>query len=59
MQFIFRTKEQRIKSGHEIIGLLSQERFNAFVHSILIILATALLLVPVFILYEIRDRGGY
>ena len=53
-QFLFRTKEQRLKAGNEHVTLLSLSRFDAFVSALITILATALLLIPVAILYVSR-----
>lgn len=57
MQFILRTKEQRIKPGHKLLDLPSKLCLNAFVHSVLVILDTALLLAPVYTLREIESSG--
>ncbi|MCJ1388726.1 hypothetical protein MMC18_001575 [Xylographa bjoerkii] len=54
---VFRTREQHIKSGHEIIVLLSRKRFNAFIYVLITIIATALLLFPVFILDRVVRDG--
>ena len=48
---IFRTKEQHIKTGDELVGLVSLERLSAFISAIIAILATALVLIPRYVLY--------
>ncbi|MCJ1245850.1 hypothetical protein MMC30_003054 [Trapelia coarctata] len=54
---LFRTKEQCVKSGDELVNLLSPKRFNAFVTGFMTVMATALLLIPVSILYEVHLSG--
>ena len=54
---MFRTKEQRIKSGTELVGLLSRERFNAAISIFITILATALVLLPVGILWKVENSA--
>ena len=57
LQYAFRSKEQRIVSGNELIGMLSKERFNGVIYSIMTVLSTALLLIPVLILYDIESHN--
>ena len=54
---IFRTREQHTKSGHELIALLSRKRFNALISILITIIATALLLFPVYILDQVVRDG--
>ncbi|MCJ1240409.1 hypothetical protein MMC14_008411 [Varicellaria rhodocarpa] len=55
--YVFRSEEQRIRSGNEIINLFSHKRFNAFIYIIITILATVLLLVPVSVLWVVQNSG--
>ena len=52
MQAIFRSPEQKILSGTEEIELLSPARFDVLLRVVLTILAAALLLTPVVILFK-------
>ncbi|MCJ1257164.1 hypothetical protein MMC24_004989 [Lignoscripta atroalba] len=54
--YLFRTKIQRTVSGTEHVGLLSRDRFNGVIYSIMAVLSTALLLLPVLILSKIRTH---
>ncbi|KAL8912001.1 MAG: hypothetical protein Q9171_002914 [Xanthocarpia ochracea] len=60
-QFVFRTKEQKIVTGHEDISLVDPYRLDIFLRVVLAILAAILLLVPVLILCadEVRRKGKY
>ena len=66
-QFIFRTKEQKIVTGHENVSLFDPHRLDIFLRVVLTILAAILLLVPVLILFtlqpasadEVRRKGKY
>ncbi|KAI4232044.1 MAG: hypothetical protein LQ352_008367, partial [Teloschistes flavicans] len=51
---IFRTKEQRIITGHENVALLSSDRLDILLRIVLTILAAILLLGPVMILFELQ-----
>ncbi|KAL8683377.1 MAG: hypothetical protein Q9186_000639 [Xanthomendoza sp. 1 TL-2023] len=53
-QYVFRTKEQKIVSGQEDITLFDPHRLDIFLRSILTILAAALLLAPVLILFKLQ-----
>ncbi|KAL8701092.1 MAG: hypothetical protein Q9224_000662 [Gallowayella concinna] len=53
-QYVFRTKEQEIVSGQEDITLFDPHRLDIFLRSILTILAAALLLAPVLILFKLQ-----
>ena len=55
--FLFRTRAQRKKSGSEDINLVSHRRFEAVVSILITVLATALLLAPITILYLMANRG--
>ncbi|KAL9584968.1 MAG: hypothetical protein Q9212_001790 [Teloschistes hypoglaucus] len=51
---IFRTKEQKIITGHENVSLISPHRLDILTRTIQTIFATILLLVPVGILFELQ-----
>ncbi|KAL8685523.1 MAG: hypothetical protein Q9218_007709 [Villophora microphyllina] len=51
---VFRTKEQRIITGHEDVSLISPYRLDILLRIVLTILAAVLLLVPVIILFELQ-----
>lgn len=51
---VFRNKEQAIMAGEEHIQLLSPRRFDNLLRGILTIIAAALLLAPVCILFELQ-----
>jgi ABC-type transport system involved in multi-copper enzyme maturation permease subunit len=56
---LFRTREQRIKSGDEVIYLVSQARLDGLLRAVITVIAAVLLLVPVFILFKLQptDRS--
>ena len=57
-QALFRTPEQKIKTGSlPHLNLVSPERFDAFLRTILTFLAANLLLVPVIILFELQPTN--
>lgn len=64
---IFRSHEQRLKTGKEDLQLLSAERLDIFLQTVLTIIATVLLLAPVFTLFrlqpttqaEFRSKSNY
>ena len=56
-QALFRNYEQKAKTGNEDLQLLSAERLDIFLHIVLTIIATALLLVPVFILFRLQPSS--
>ncbi|KAL8919010.1 MAG: hypothetical protein Q9172_005165 [Xanthocarpia lactea] len=66
-QFVFRTKEQKIVTGHENVSLFDPHRLDILLRVVLTILAAILLLVPVLILFtlqptnadEVRRKGKY
>ncbi|KAL8859136.1 MAG: hypothetical protein Q9178_004399 [Gyalolechia marmorata] len=66
-QFVFRTKEQKIVTGHENVSLFDPHRLDIFLRVVLTILAAILLLIPVLILFklqpasadEVRRKGKY
>lgn len=51
---IFRSHEQRLKTGNEDLQLLSTERLDIFLQMVLTIIATVLLLAPVFALFRLQ-----
>lgn len=53
-QKIFRSHEQRLKTGNEDLQLLSTERLDIFLQMVLTIIATVLLLAPVFALFRLQ-----
>ena len=65
LQAVFRDREQKIISGAEDITLLSPRRIDVLLRIVLTILAAALLLIPVLILFknqptspsEIQQKG--
>ena len=54
VQAIFRSHEQRLKTGNEDLQLLSTERLDTFLQIVLTIIATVLLLAPVFTLFRLQ-----
>ena len=66
-QGIFRSHEQKLKTGNEDLQLLSTERLDIFLQIVLTIIATVLLLAPVFTLFrlqpatpaEFRSKSNY
>ncbi|KAL9133448.1 MAG: hypothetical protein Q9175_005373 [Cornicularia normoerica] len=51
---VFRSHEQRRKTGNEDLQLLSAERLDIFLQVVLTIIATGLLLAPVFTLFRLQ-----
>ena len=54
LQAIFRSHEQRLKTGNEDLQLLSTQRLDIFLQIVLTIIATVLLLAPVFTLFRLQ-----
>ena len=55
---IFRTKEQRIKTGSQsYLTMVSPARFDAFLRATLMIFAAASLLIPVLIPFELQPEN--
>ena len=55
--FLFRTRSQRLRSGNEDIDLVSHKRLNVIVSIFVTVIATALLLAPIAILYSMSNKG--
>ena len=54
-QKLFRSPEQKLKTGNEEgLRLLSADRLDIFLHIVLTVIATVLLLVPVFTLFRLQ-----
>ncbi|KAG8533705.1 uncharacterized protein KY384_001446 [Bacidia gigantensis] len=53
-KFIFRSKEQALQTGDEELQLVDSRRLDILLRLVLTILASTLLLVPVFILFELQ-----
>lgn len=53
-QALFRTHEQKIKSGDEALHLVSLDRLDNVLRAVVTILAAVLLLVPVFVLFKLQ-----
>ena len=53
-QKLFRTQEQKIKTGDEALYLVSLERLDNVVRTVVTISAAALLLVPVYVLLKLK-----
>lgn len=51
---VFRSHEQKLKTGNEDLQLLSTERLDIFLRIVLTIIATVLLLAPVFTLFRLQ-----
>lgn len=64
---LFRTHEQKIKTGDEALHLVSLDRLDNILRAVITILAAILLLVPVFVLFklqptnvsEVERKGNY
>ena len=56
-QTLFRTKEQKIKSGDEALHLVSLDRLDNVLRAVVTILATFLLLAPVFVLFKLQPNS--
>ena len=54
IQGVFRSHEQKLKTGNEDLQLLSAERLDIFLQIVLTIIATVLLLAPVFTLFRLQ-----
>lgn len=66
-QTLFRTHEQKVKTGDEALHLVSLDRLDNVLRAVVTILAAILLLVPVFVLFklqpihksEVEQKGNY
>lgn len=56
-QTLFRTHEQKIKTGDEALHLVSLDRLDNVLRAIVTILATFLLLAPVFVLFKLQPTN--
>ena len=56
-QTLFRTHEQRIKTGDEALDLVSLDRLDNILRAIITIVAATLLLVPVFVLFKLQPTN--
>ena len=56
-QYLFRTKEQRTKTGGEDVRLVSLERFDIPARIVLTIVAAVLLIVPVAVLLKLQPTS--
>ncbi len=56
-QMLFRTHEQKIKTGDEALHLVSLDRLDNVLRAIVTILAAILLLVPVFVLFKLQPTN--
>ena len=56
-QYLFRTKEQRTKSGNENVRLTSRDRFDILVRIVLTFVAAVLLIVPVAVLFKLQPTS--
>ena len=55
IQAIFRTREQRVKTGDQTsLSLISPERLDILLRVVLTILAVLIMLVPILILFELQ-----
>jgi len=56
---LFRTREQRIKSGDEAIYLVSPARIDGLLRAVITVIAAVLLLLPVLVLFKLQptDRS--
>lgn len=54
LQAIFRSKEQAQQTGDEELLMVDHKRMEILLRIILIVLASSLLLIPVFILFELQ-----
>lgn len=54
-QKLFRTQEQKIKTGDEALYLVSLERLENVLRTVITILAAILLLVPVYVLFKLKS----
>ena len=53
-QTLFRTHEQKIKTGDEALHLVSADRLDNVLRAVITVLAAVLLLVPVFVLFKLQ-----
>ena len=53
-QKLFRTHEQKIKTGDEALHMVSLDRLDNVLRAVITLLAAILLLVPVFILFKLQ-----
>ena len=53
-QKLFRTQEQKVKTGDEALYLVSLERLEKVLRTVVTILAVMLLLVPVYVLLKLK-----
>ena len=56
-QTLFRTHEQKIKTGDEALGLVSLDRIDNILSTIVTVLAAILPLAPIFILFKLRPTN--
>lgn len=54
---IFRSFEQKVKTGSEELNLLSADRFDILLRIVITIIAAILLLVPVFVLFRLQPTS--
>ena len=56
-QKLFRTHEQKIKTGDEALHLVSLDRLDNVLRAVVTVLAAILLLVPVFVLFKLQPTS--
>ena len=56
-QALFRTHEQKIKSGDEAVHLVSMDRLDNVLRAVITVIAATLLLVPVFLLFKLQPAN--
>lgn len=56
-QTLFRTHEQKVKTGDEALHLVSLDRLDNVLRAVVTILAAILLLVPVFVLFKLQPTN--
>ncbi|KAL9075474.1 MAG: hypothetical protein Q9161_001546 [Pseudevernia consocians] len=57
-QTLFRTHEQKIKTGDEALHLVSLDRLDNILRAVITMVAAILLLVPVFVLFKLRPTNN-
>lgn len=56
-QTLFRTQEQKIRTGAEALHLVSLDRLDNVLRAVVTVIAAILLLVPVFVLFKLQPTN--
>ena len=51
---MFRSSEQRLKTGVEAVQLVSPDRLDIFIRAFITVVASVLLLIPIFVLFKLQ-----